>query len=617
MIFSHLVNYAHLNGLPVEPGFGIRRVRWVVDLDQAGGVRGVRAASSSARSLRCVGCPDLQQPEMLAMPMHLRARGIAAVQAAHFLIDTCSTVANWPSALKDAPKTADKHWVFKTLLRLASAEVESLKPLAAFLTDAQQLEAVRGSLRKLNARPVDLVTFAVDGQLVVQSDTWHAWWRQFRLELGSSGGSERGLSLITGQVVVPARTHPKIRALGVGSLSVGASVVSFHEQAFQSHGFRQGNHAPFHPNEAVAYQTALDTLLEDARRLGQLKVIHWYEGIIAGDQNPFLALFHPNSEGDEGFRERIRNLRLDPALASARTQRVTNTRFFSMTLTGAEGRARVKDVHVGDLRALALAVDAWLDDLELIDLAGLRNAPSFGLDELLNSLRPRRKGPRESSENYIAPLRALALPLWQAALNPGIAIPSTVAYHAINALRSAAATGDLDRAWSSSSKKPDPCLDRLRCQMALLKVFRRRRGDASLESGLNESHPSVAYQSGRLAAQLLQLQQWEDHARGQHRYQHRPFGLALTAPDTVLDPLIWKALRHLERLDATRPGLKPRVLKQLSSTWQTLGKSISKRFSLDDQVGFALGYYQQSAFDRAQRLEETHEEPTPDIPENS
>ena len=143
-----------------------------------------------------------------------------------------------------------------------------------FRSDEKQLEVIRKSLRNLNARPNDRLTFSLEGLLLVESDAWYAWWQKFRLNIGTSGSSKQRLSVVSGESVATTRTHPKVKMRG--ALRFGAAIVSFNEQAFESFGLRQGAHSPFSPEEASAYQVALNTLLETAPTFGSMRILHWY-----------------------------------------------------------------------------------------------------------------------------------------------------------------------------------------------------------------------------------------------------------------------------------------------------------------------------------------------------
>ena len=50
------------------------------------------------------------------------------------------------------------------------------------------------------------------------------------------------------------------------------------------------------------------------------------------------------------------------------------------------------------------------------------------------------------------------------------------------------------------------------------------------------------------------------------------------------------------------------MLTQFLNTWEGLGGHLPHHFSLYDQTYFALGYYQQFAFDCTQNLEEDTDE---------
>jgi CRISPR-associated protein Csd1 len=596
MIFSALVNYAQRNELSIKPGFGSKRVRWIVDLDQTGEARRIRAASDDRQGVKFARCPDLQHPELMVLPRYLQSRGVAVHLAAHFLVDTCGVVTNWPSSLKGMSMTTDRHQAFKALLGLAADTVDSIKPVLTHCEDLQQLDFVQKALQKLGARPNERLTFTVGDILVLEDDSWHSWWRNFRLDLNVLESSGQGLSLVSGVPVATARTHPKIKARSLGGSGFGSNLVSVNEQAFESFGFQQGDNAPFDTYEATAYQTALNALLENAATLGPLKIVHWYESVIPEKCNPFWSLFqaHQHEEGTN-FHERIRTLVLELERPNSQMQRLADTRFFAIVATAADGRVRVKNWHASDLKTLTRAVFTWFEDTQLTGVSG---EPSFkGFEQLLPCLRPRVRSKKESLKLFLSPLQALALPFWQAVINPGFTIPVTAVTQVILALKAGALTGEIGQAWGGQGEQSNLFLDRLHTQMAVLKAYLRRHGDTGFYSDLNLHHQNHAYHIGRLLAQLILVHQWSDRSRHYRVDWHRYFGLALTAPQGTLEPLIWEALRDLEKLSVVRSNLNPQKLRQFLSTWESLGGKLPAEFLLDDQARFALGYYQQLVFD--------------------
>ena len=602
-MFAELVRYAHENGLVTEPGFSSKRVRWLIDLAPDGTLSGFRLASPSSSPKLFPCCPDLQQPEMLVLPSLLRRLGYPTALAAHFLVERGAVVVNWRLNSAIDTKIESKHLAFKALIELAARQIHELRPVHLFLSDPGALERLRARLLARAAKPSESVSFSINGQPCVESESWRAWWRVFRLEIKPPNPLGAAISLVTGRVVTPISTHPKIRGLGVGALPTGASLVSFDKPAFNSLGHHQGENAPFEASDATSYNAALNALLTMAPRFGQVRLVHWYDRAVEPRKDPFWALFDPSSQYETlSARERIREWSLEPEHSEFQRSSLPPARVHLLAVAGAEGRARVEGWEKIDHAAFARAVNRWFDDLEIAHAGGdARTAPPQGLESLLAALQYRSRAALESFEKYIAPVRRFQLPLWRAALHPDAPLPEALAANVIRALAVSAARGDLARAFAQPPTAQDRSERmRLHAHMALLRAYRRRQGDTNLAPDLNPLHPDRSYQCGRLAAQLGYLKAL-NLRQGRDADTHRFFGLVLVSPASHLEPLVWEALRHIRRLEASRPGFDYRVLSQLSSVWEALGRFIPQRFSIDEQTGFALGYYQQMVSDRAQR----------------
>lgn len=108
---------------------------------------------------------------------------------------------------------------------------------------------------------------------------------------------------------------------------------------------------------------------------------------------------------------------------------------------------------------------------------------------------------------------------------------------------------------------------------------------------LNESHPSAAYQCGRLLAVFAQVQQRAlgDVGAG---VVERYYAAASSTPSLVLGRLTRTSQFHLNKLD---PGLARWWEDRIAAIWSRLGDNVPKTLTLEEQSLFALGYYQQLA----------------------
>lgn len=115
---------------------------------------------------------------------------------------------------------------------------------------------------------------------------------------------------------------------------------------------------------------------------------------------------------------------------------------------------------------------------------------------------------------------------------------------------------------------------------------------------LDSNHPSPAYRCGRLLAVLEEVQRLAV-PRAKATIVDRFFGTASSAPASVFGRLLRGAQPHLAKLERDRPGAYHALQSRLEEVQAGL-TGFPRTLTLEDQGLFALGYYHQRAFDRAQ-----------------
>lgn len=115
---------------------------------------------------------------------------------------------------------------------------------------------------------------------------------------------------------------------------------------------------------------------------------------------------------------------------------------------------------------------------------------------------------------------------------------------------------------------------------------------------LNTEHPSAAYQCGRALAVLEQIQR-QAIPGIKATIVDRFYGSASTAPASVFARLLRGSQPHLATLERDRAGAYHALQGRLEEILSHLA-GFPTTLSLPDQGLFALGYYHQRAFDRAQ-----------------
>ena len=645
-MLAALVRQAQHAGLTVEPGFAPKEIHWMAHVSLEGRFLGAFPLGESKSGKVFPRSPEFSKSELDTVSSMQKRR------VGHFLAESCAVAVFFPELDKDGQikdqeareRNLQKHTAFIEMTTQASLEVENLKPLASALAAPDQIEFLLHELTRQKAKSTEKITFAVETGIggsvkyvpILENEDWHEWWRRYRQNLKANtkhkgkkaNSGKKFLDFTSGQPAQPAKTHPKLNELSrVGALGMGAPLVATDKESFTSYGLVQGENSAVSEENAAAYRAALESLLERAPILGQMKVAVWFDHRQVEGQALIVAIEDPASLGEEVLealnlddvdenevvlaaqtpeqQEAVAQQRGQKLLAAIRRgeqpESVT-AQYFALAISGASGRAMVRDWKTGQLDHLASAVATWFKDLEIASLSGRRaNRPKF--KSLLMSIRrPIEKEERE--ENYLKPIRNLQLPLWRAALDPAMPIPFPAVAKVMEAHRSHVMTGAFTEALGRDGDGIEK--GRIYIRMAILRAYHvrkaRNQGGYSMQSSVDPKHPSPAYHCGRLMYLLANVQeaQGDDINAG---VVQRYYGAASSTPALVLGRLTRLSQHHLAKISRDKPRLAFRLEEEIASVWAALGKQPPKTLSLEEQSLFALGYYQQLADSVANRKE--------------
>jgi|AMFO01.1.fsa_nt_gi CRISPR-associated protein Cas8c/Csd1, subtype I-C/DVULG len=571
-MIDRLIDYAHRRELTVESGFAAKRARWLIDLDDDGRYLGVvemgevEKKRNPGRLFPCA--PHLSQPELVS----------GGVTKCHFLVETAQVVALL-DADEDDDKTRRKHDYFVDLLRQAGAVDPRLAAAARALADPEVLESVHRDLADRKAKRNDGVTLQVGGVILVETDSWHDWWRTFRRQFASASRDEpKMLCVATGREVEPAATHPKVKGLAdVGGAATGCSLASFDKDAFTSFGLKQSANAAMSDEAAHAYAAALnDILAAHSQRLGPTRVAHWFQREVPPDNDPVAFLEDPDGRGETADQEREAQQRAAAffqAFQRGQLVDLAGNRYYALVLSGSSARVMVRDWMEGAFEELAANIHAWFQDLTIVHRNGGRTAPWPKFLAVLAATA-------RELDDVPAPRAAL---LWRVAIG-GQPIPYEVMAQALHRAR-------LD---IMEDRTPN------HARMGLLKAYHLRKNQRKggshmteqLTPYLNEDHPDPAYHCGRLLAVYAHLQQAALGDVGAGVVQ-RYYAAASATPALVLGRLARTGQFHLDKLESG--GLAHWFQQKLASVWGRLGDQVPRTLDLEQQSLFALGYYQQLA----------------------
>ncbi|MDQ3564887.1 MAG: type I-C CRISPR-associated protein Cas8c/Csd1 [Pseudomonadota bacterium] len=503
-------------------------------------------------------CPNLSQPELVG----------GGEPRAHFLAERLDTVALYLDSKtdeKDREKFAAKHDYFVNLLGSAATEPPYLSAASTLLTDTDALEAIRAELTRLKAKPTESATVIVDAINPLERDEWREWWRNFRLSLRApKTNSVKMRCLVTGDVIEPATTHPKIKGLaGVGGLGTGDIMVGFDKQAFQSYGLEQSANAAMSEETATAYTETLNRLIaEKGTKLGKTLADYWYTESVAVEDDPLGWLKEPPEQTAASAELKAHELLI--AIRTGKRADLSNNRYVALLLSGQAGRVMVRELMQGTFEALTANVESWFRDLAIVprDGKGLAAPPKF----------------LAVAGSLVRDLKDLPSPwlqqLWRGAVTGGV-IPGA-------ALAQATLRARIDVINDQPASH---------ARMGLIKAYLIRQGDTAMHPYLNPEHPHPAYHCGRLLAVLARLQRAALGDVGAGVVQ-RYYTAASQTPGLILGRLTANAKNHLNKLEG---GLAYWYENQLAEVMSCIRDSVPRTLALEEQSLFALGYYQQLA----------------------
>lgn len=546
-----------------ESGFTRKTIRWAITCTAEGRYTGV-IALGEGKGRFFDWCPHFSFSELIGGPE----------PRAHFLAESLATVALYlddDADEKERSKHLAKHAWFCELLRQASRDAPYLEVADRLLGDPHALAEITAGLAKAKAKSTDSAVVIVEGVNPLERDEWRPWWRQFRQSLRApqTGASHRMRCIVTGEIVEPMPTQPKIRGLaGVGGLGTGDVLAGFDKAAFQSYGLEQAANAAMSEATATAYTETLNQFISEPKRkvkLGNLLAVWWFSGeaeIPVDDE--VMAWFSEPPEQTAGAAERRAHALLT-AIRNGQRVELTGNRFVALMLSGAAGRVMVREVMQGSFEELAQHTESWFRDLSVVARDGRGLAPDPKFLAVVGGL--------------VRELKDLPSPwlqqLWRAAVTGG-PIPSA-------SLAQAVARARIDVIQDQSANH---------ARMALMKAYLiRNKGDQDMQPYMNPDHPDSAYHCGRALALFARLQRAALGDVGAGVVQ-RYYTAAAQTPGLILGRLAANAKNHLAKLDG---GLAWWYENQLAGIMSRIGDRAPRTLTLEEQSLFALGYYQQLA----------------------
>ncbi|MBF0214279.1 MAG: type I-C CRISPR-associated protein Cas8c/Csd1 [Magnetococcales bacterium] len=406
------------------------------------------------------------------------------------------------------------------------------------------------------------------------------WWQSRINPAATTAPKEHGLCLISGTRDHPiARIHePKIKGVR-DAQSTGALMVSFNGDVFESYGKEQSYNAPVSEMATFRYCTALNTILNGAKRekhrirLDNDTVIFWTERkTVAEESIAILFNNRPDTSTDssqesqdpaalehlqvfmKALREGMHYLEDDPSVP-----------FYILGLSPNAGRISVRFWHVSTLGHF---VERLRDHFEAINIVRPSKGREFPPVWMLL-----KESARDGKD--VAPL--LEGSLMRAILN-GTPYPDALAAAVIRRIRA-------DR---DDKQHPNRQINYLRA--AILKAWLNRspRWKGEITVSLDTTRPDPAYRLGRLFAALEKTQ--EEALPGINAtIRDRFYGAASATPGSVFPRLLRTYQHHLGKISFGAKVNREKNVQEIMSAVTDIPSTLS----LEEQGLFAIGYYHQ------------------------
>ncbi|WP_028569408.1 type I-C CRISPR-associated protein Cas8c/Csd1 [Salinispora tropica] len=594
MLLQRLVEYADASKDAIPAFYAHKPVRWSLEIDGNGVPRGGLVSTADKDDPhRRFGVPRL-------VPAVTRTVGISPALA----VDNGEYVFGWLAEGAKPERVAKQHEAFRALItEWADAEPDGLGPaLVAFYRNghAGRFQPPADWSRG------DLVGFWVDGVYAADTGTARRFWAGVAGDRKGSGRS--GLCLVCGQVQPLLKTVPQqIPRRWVPGATQSASLVSMNEAV---HGYELQKfltNTPICADCGLKFMTALTGLLSDPLHStavsGQNARLAWW--VLGG------STFDPWATVEQLDPTQIRNLIAAPADGRETTVE-DGSRYCSVTVGGNVARVVVRDWVEQPVRQVKNNVRTWFDDHRIVDAwtGEVVKVKVSQLARVAGRFEAGRNGGPGTWTKFGAYGEHRPPDLFHRLLGAALLkrpLPPKLLNHVIHRIR---IDGRLDAARAALIRLA------LRRHPSLPEHDRER-----LTPTLNVEHKQPAYVSGRIFAVMDDLQRTVFRVADQKlntTFAERYFGRAIDNPQVVIVSGRRNVQAWLKRLRGPlhRPNWSEAYERRLDDLFVQLD-AIPNGAVLTDKAQFILGYHQQRAEMRAERLAAAANKKKTDLPPGS
>lgn len=608
MLLQRLAQYADgrsaaASGGEPPPYYARKPVRWILDVTREGSFVGPEMTDTADSS-----DPDRRLGVRRAVPSITRTVGISPAVAVDNIEYVLGWVADDPKETeaareKRAARVAKTHQAFRDLHHdWATRDPDGpAAAIAAFYRNGQD----RAVPKPEKWTRGDLVAFRIAGEFAHETGSAARFWAG--VAEGRKGSGQSGLCLVCGRHEPLLKTIPQqVPQRWLPGATQSASLVSVNEAV---HGYELQKfltHTPICAGCGLKMMSGLVELLSDSTHStafgGQNARMAWW--VLGGsDFDPMGALDQPNPAQVQAL--------LGQPVDGERTEIDLST-YCSVTVGGNVARVVVRDWVEMPLRRVVENIEAWFDDHEIVDhwSGEITRVRLLQLARVAGRFQSGRGADAGAWAKFGASGEDRPPDTFRGLLNSallGRPLPPRLLAHVTNRIR---IDGRIDTARAALVRLA------LRRFPSLPKEQRER-----LTPTLNDDNDTPAYLSGRIFAVLDDLQRTVFMVAKQPlntSFAERYLPRAITNPQVVLVAAERNYIAWLRRLRGPlrRPAWAAAYQNRLDGLYARLDakRGIPSGIVLAQKAEFVLGYHQQRAALRAERIAAAANKSKTDLP---
>ncbi|MBI4668139.1 MAG: type I-C CRISPR-associated protein Cas8c/Csd1 [Elusimicrobia bacterium] len=606
MILQALFNLAQNEGLMDDPDYEWKKVPWLVYVGKEGELSGIVGTHNVPPQEEGRKKMPKPVPKRFLLP---REKALTSGARAFLLYGKSDYVFGIdPGGERSADQLKERFKLFRERVQ----ECREATKDAAVQTVCKLLEDVATGRQKVSLPKdcggSDLFAFIYspdNNMLVTDREKVRAYWKNQRAQVlpkNTEDGNVRRC-LVTGNLwLTKVDNFPSTKRVPGGTRS-GVALVSFNKGAFESYGWEGNDNAPISREAAEACSTALTRLLDPAypnprdpgtvlprrnlRLSDDTAVCYWSSRTGPED---FASFFGPLLEANpESVKELYHSIWKGQMPAKE-----DPSAFYALTLSGAQGRAIVRDWFESTVKQVQGNLARHFADLDIVHNAprkeGSSHPPGLSLRTLLESLAD---PVRNRSEGIPAPLSTQFIKAGLSATPYPLAVlqRALLRFRAEIGKEQDQVQGWLVKNWNDA-------------RAALIKAVLNRRKRFSNETvpykevqrEMDPNNANEGYVLGRLMAVLERLQReaiGDPNASVVDRY----FSGASAAPKSVFVRLLKNARHHVRKAkdEPERAGfvfLLDKLVDELAERFDPKRNGFPAHLDMEQQGLFVLGYHQ-------------------------